>query len=142
MVSKKRAAVNPALRRKGRERAVQFLFGLEYTKSDWDEAIIGFWDSTPTKESVQEYARFLVEGVVTNMESLDATIDEAIRNWSPDRVGHIERNILRVAAFEIAHCDDVPSTVAINEAIEVAKRFGTDEAPRFVNGVLDRLKGE
>jgi len=72
--------------------------------------------------------------------ALDADIDTAVHNWSPERVGRVERNILRIALYEMRHADDVPAAVAINEAIELAKMYGTDDAPRFVNGVLDRLR--
>jgi N utilization substance protein B len=130
------------MRRRARERAVQFLFGLEFTKYAWDTAIEDFWAINPVRLGVKEYAEKLIEGVIANQDELDKRIDEAIEHWSPERVGRIERNVLRVAAFELLHCPDVPRGVAISEAIEVAKRFGSDEAPRFINGVLDRLGNE
>ena len=73
-------------------------------------------------------------------QALDERIDSALRNWTPERVGRVERNILRVALYEMDYEDDVPKKVAINEAIEISKEYGSDEAPRFINGVLDRLK--
>lgn len=130
---------NPQMRRRARERAVQFLFGLEFTNYAWDTAIEDFWENNPVRPTVKEYAETLITGVVHNREELDRRIGEAVENWSPERVGRIERSVLRVAAYEMLFRTDVPPGVAISEALEVAKRFGSDEAPRFINGVLDKL---
>ena len=127
-------------RRAARERAVQCLFGLDFTNNDVGEALALFWESTPARDAVREYAEVLVLGVMENLAELDATIVTALDNWTPERVGRIERNAIRVALYEMRHVNDVDDGVAINEAIEVARRFGSDEAPRFVNAVLDRLK--
>lgn len=121
---------------------MQFLFGLDFTQYEWAEAVDDFWAINPVRPSVKEYADLLIEGVMENRSDLDRQIDGALENWSPERVGRIERNILRVALFEMRHRADVPRNAAISEAVEIAKRFGSDEAPRFVNGVLDRLKGD
>ena len=133
-------AISPKKRRSARERAVQFLFGLDFTKYDWRSAIETFWLSSPVNASVKDYAELLIDGVAGHLEELDGAIDGSLDRWTPDRIGRVERNILRVALFEMRYLDDVPTPVAINEAIEVAKRFGAEDAPRFINGVLDRLK--
>ena len=99
-----------------------------------------FWETFDTKIPVREYAKKLIKGVTFNQDDIDGHINGALTNWTPDRVGKIERNILRVAIFEIAYTDDVPVKVAMNEAIEIAKAYGTDESAGFVNAVLDRLK--
>jgi len=130
----------PKVRRRARERALQFLFGLEFTGAPWNEALEGFWRMRPSRPSVKRYAQHLIRGVCEGRDALDATIAEALERWSPGRLGRVERNILRLALYEMRHQDDVPVNVAINEAIEIAKAYGADEAPRFVNGVLDRLK--
>lgn len=129
----------PHTRSQARERAVQFLYGLELTGYDWQESLESFWEAFPAKAGIQAYAETLICGVAERIALLDEQIDGALENWSPDRVGNTERNILRVALYELAY-GGVPSKVAINEAIEVAKALGPDESPRFVNGVLDRLK--
>lgn len=129
-----------ASRRRARECALQFLFGLEFTGYAWDETVDGFWSLAPSRQGVRQYAQSLITGVCTDRDALDAEIDDAVHKWSPDRVGRIERNILRIALYEMRNAKDVPTTVAINEAIELAKMYGVDEAPRFVNGVLDRLR--
>jgi N utilization substance protein B len=128
------------MRHRARERALQFLFGLDFTGYDWKDALEGFWRSKPTRPSVERYADRLIKGVCEERESLDQSITEALMNWSPDRVGRVEWNILRIALYEMRNREDVPPSVAINEAIEVAKTFGADESPRFINGVLDRLR--
>lgn len=116
------------------------MFSIEFTNYDWEEAIAPFWETFDTKPAVREYAHKLIKGVQFNRDDLDKHIDGALTNWTPDRVGKIERNILRVAIYEIAYTDDVPMKVAMNEAIEIAKAYGTDDSAGFVNGVLDRLK--
>lgn len=132
--------ISPQQRRKARGRAVEFLFGLEFTRYDWRECVVEFFDTFATKPAVQEYAESLIVGVKTRTAELDKHIDASLQNWTPDRVGRIERNVLRIALFEMIYGDNVPVKVAINEAIEVAKSYGSDDSPGFVNAVLDRLK--
>ncbi len=123
-----------------RDRALQFLFGLDFTGHDWEEEIDDYWEARPAKPAVRQYAEVLIRGVCDGQEALDERIRLALDNWSLERVGHVERTVLRIALFEMWKCEDVPVNVAINEAVELAKRFGADDAPRFVNGVLDRLR--
>lgn len=127
------------VRRRGRERALQFLYGLDFTKYNWQEVLPDFWRVNESKPGVRQYAQRLIRGVMDHRARLDETISAALENWTIERLGKIERNIIRIALYEILYCDDVPDKVAVNEAIEVAKNYGSDETPRFVNGVLDRL---
>lgn len=127
-------------RRTARERALQCLYGIDFTGYSWREALDGFWDEHNARATVRQYAERLIQGVCDAREELDAQIVGALDHWSPDRVGRIEWAILRIALFEMRYMQDVPNAVAIDEAIEVAKCFGGEEAPRFVNGVLDRLR--
>lgn len=131
---------SPQQRRKARHRALEFLFSIEFTQYEWEDALAAFWDTFDTKPVVREYAKKLIAGVIQRRNDLDTHIDGALTNWTPERVGKIERNILRIAIFEIAYTDDVPQKVAINEAIEIAKAYGTDDSAGFVNAVLDKLK--
>lgn len=131
---------NPRIRRRARERAMQFLHGLDMTHDEWEDVLDDFWEAFPAKPGARHYARQLIEGVTAHRAGLDAHIDGALKNWSPKRVGSVERNLLRIALYEMAFAEDVPKKVAINEAVEIAKAYGGDEAPGFVNGVLDRLK--
>jgi len=119
---------------------VQFLFGLDFTGYAWREVLAAFWAENATKPRVRAHADRLIAGVMGHLHELDAELEAAFEKWAPERVGAVERNILRVALFELRHEPDVPPAAAINEAIEVAKRFGADAAPKFVNGILDRLR--
>ena len=132
--------IHPKIRRLARERALQFLYGLDHTRYDWQEVLEEFWKENPARPSTRAYADKLVRGVCDHRESLDQVIEAALDRWTPDRIGYVERALLRIGVYEMLHEDDVPMNVAINEAIEVAKRFGGEEAPRFVNGVLDRVR--
>ncbi len=127
-------------RRRARERAMLFLFGIDFTKYKPEDAIERFWESHPSKVRVKEYAGTLIQGVCGHLTEIDKIISEALQHWSFERVGNVERAILRLAVWEIIYSPDVPRNVAINEAVELAKHFGADDAPRFVNGVLDRVK--
>ena len=88
------------------------------------------------------YAAEIVDGVRENLTAINELIDRQSANWRIDRMSVIDRNIMRICAFELCYKDDVPATVAINEALEIAKRFSTDEAPQFINGVLDAIRQE
>jgi len=128
------------MRRRARERALQFLFGLDFTRYAWDQEIDAYWAASPARPSVKQYADVLIQGVSEHTEDLDTRIRGALDKWSPERVGRVEWVVLRIALFEMMYQPDVPASVAIDEAIEVAKRFGAEDAPRFINGVLDRLR--
>jgi N utilization substance protein B len=88
---------------------------------------------------INEYTRQLVEGVAANVERLDALIAENARGWTLDRMPIVDRNLLRIAAFEITDVEDVPAAVAIAEAVELAKELSTDDSPSFINGVLSAI---
>jgi N utilization substance protein B len=90
---------------------------------------------------VDPFAQELAEAVIANAEELDRQINESSEEWSSDRLGALERNILRIGVYELEH-DDVPVEVAINEAVELAKRYATDDAARLVNGILGRITRE
>jgi N utilization substance protein B len=128
------------VRRLARERALQCLFGLDFTQYPWDEVIEEFWQNNPARPNAKLYAERLIRGVYERLPELDAEIAEALHNWTPERVGGVERAALRMALFEMRHVDDVPPNVAINEALEVVKKYGPEEAVKFVNAVLDRLR--
>jgi len=131
---------SPQARQKARARALEYLFGLEFTQDEWRGGFAAYWETFDSKEAVRIYAELLVQGVFELRAQLDAGIDGALTNWTPERVGRIERNILRLALYEMTSVADVPPKVAINEAIELAKGYGSDDSPAFVNAVLDRLK--
>ena len=128
------------LKRRARARTLEFLFSLEFTDYDWKEALEAFWKTFETKSGAKQYAERLVSGVADHRDELDTAIAGALANWSWERVGHVERNILRIALFEMIYEDEVPAKVAINEAIELTKSYASADSPRFINGVLDRLR--
>ena len=96
-------------------------------------------EDTPLKPEVRHFAELLVCGVAENLERIDQELKSYSTNWALDRMARVDLTILRFAAYELIYCPDVPHNVVINEAIEVGKRFGTEETPSFVNGVLDHL---
>ncbi len=94
---------------------------------------------SPLRPEVREFAERLVCGVAENLEPIDRELKSYSTNWALDRMARVDLAILRLAAFELAYCPDVPHNVVINEAIELGKRFGTEETSAFINGVLDHL---
>lgn len=130
---------SPQLKRRARARALEFLFGIEFTRYDWEAELERFWSTFESKPEVREYAETLVVGVHRHRDELDGAIKDALKNWSWDRVDRVERNVLRIALYEMMYLADVPAKVAINEAIELTKSYGSDDSPKFVNGVLDRV---
>jgi transcription antitermination protein NusB len=127
------------MRRQAREAALQALFMVDFQNS-WEEAAVIFcFDHFNVPQNVREYAELLALGVIKNHVKIDSEVTRASENWSVSRMARVDRTIIRVATFEMICLSDVPCNVAINEAIEIAKRFGADESPVFVNGVLDRI---
>ncbi len=129
-------------RRLGREFAAQMLYLREVDRvTELDEAIASFWamQETPASKAAKEFAEKLVRGVESHRDALDDVIKSHSQNWALDRIAVLDRCILKMALFEMHHCNDIPPVVSINEAIEIAKRFSTDESGRFINGILDRV---
>lgn len=96
-------------------------------------------DEGPKDPEAHRFAQGLVAGVRTNAASLDTLIETHSHNWRLDRMQRIDRNVLRLGVYELKHCADIPKKVTINEAIELAKRFGTEDSASFINGLLDRI---
>lgn len=129
-------------RRRGRETALQLLYALDITEEPLDRLLRESWIETVVPEGGREFSVALVAGVMAHRDEIDTLVQEWSMNWSLERIGIIERNILRFAIYELIFMTDIPPNVTINEAVEVAKRYGTDEAPSFINGILDRIKQE
>jgi N utilization substance protein B len=129
-------------RRKSRELALQILFELDTNQSDVQKAIDQFWKNFDYPEDLREFSERLVEGVAQHREELDRLISKHAKNWSLSRIDRVDRNILRAAIFELAHCPDIPPKVAINEAIELSKKFGSEKSSSFINGILDKIAQE
>jgi N utilization substance protein B len=154
-------------RREARERAVQFLFQYDLNPpEDLEAALERFWESQraeaveqdkggatwgqpvelppPTAEetAVRAFAEPLIRGALAHRAELDERIRKHTRNWELHRIAAVDRNVLRLAIFEMLHREDIPPVVSINEAVDIAKKFSTQESGKFVNGILDSLRGE
>lgn len=129
-------------RRKGREAALQILYGMDVTGRSAEDAIRAFWSHLGTSKEGEEFANVLVRGVSSNQETIDGKIREVSHHWRLERMTQVDRNILRMATYELMKLDDVPRRVTLNEAIELAKRFGSEGSAGFVNGVLDKIASD
>ena len=154
-------------RREARERAVQFLFQYELNPpEDLETALNQFWDSQraaaiaedkgaatwgqkpelppPTAEetAVRLFSDPLIRGTLEHRDEVDEIIKKYAKNWDLHRMATVDRNVLRLAIYEMLYRDDIPPVVSINEAVDIAKRFSTQDSGKFVNGMLDKVKGE
>jgi N utilization substance protein B len=154
-------------RREARERAVQFLFQHDLNPPENLEAALAhFWNSqsaqaiagekgrakwgqdvqlpppTTAELATRLFADKLIRGVLQSLPELDQKIKECAQNWDLPRMAAVDRNILRMAIYEMLHRDDIPPVVSINEAVDIAKKFSTQDSGKFVNGILDKIKGE
>tara|TARA_B100000579_G_C22564918_1_gene726171 strand:+ start:402 stop:806 length:405 start_codon:yes stop_codon:yes gene_type:complete len=128
------------VRRDGREAAVQFLFSKDINNDISLDGYDSFFSLCTAKERAKVFAKELLVGILQNKESIDEKIEAHVDNFQLNRLSAIDRNVLRLAIFEMMHCEDIPPAVCINEAIEISKRFGTEDSGSFVNGVLDKIK--
>jgi transcription antitermination protein NusB len=135
-------------RRKAREYALQFLYGIdlvalepeEQKKYDLFRGLDEFWKGTDENDpDVKKFAEDLIKGVIKHLDDINPLIQKAVDKWKLLRMAAIDRNIIRVAVYEILFRDDIPDAVSINEALEIAKRFSTAESAAFINGILDRI---
>lgn len=155
------------MRREARERAIQFLFQYDLNRAeDLESALSHFWDSqrqaaiaedkaesrwgetidlppaTKEEEALRSFADPLIRGTLENLERIDAELARHAKNWDLHRMAVVDRNILRLASYEMYYRTDIPPIVSINEAVDIAKKFSTEDSGKFVNGILDRIKGE
>ena len=133
-------------RRKARRRAFQVLYGFDFEAPVNDRALLKAVENAPadtdgvdSPESAREYVLELVKGVWNRRDELDRLVEQHSQNWKIARIAKVELTILRVALYEILHGEDIPLRVAMNEAVELAKEFGDDNSPSFVNGILDAV---
>jgi transcription antitermination protein NusB len=129
-------------RREGREVALQLLFhwDLNVRQPLTAEDLDFFWKFRQTTRNLQIHAAALLNGVIAHQSTIDEKISSYTANYELKRISAVDRNILRIAIYEMMFALDVPPLVAMNEAIEIAKKFGTTESSKFVNGILDRVK--
>jgi N utilization substance protein B len=129
-------------RRRSRELAMQALFQMEANRDDSEEALALFCRHFEVSRRSKDFFLRLVEGVREHRAVIDSLIVRHSDNWKISRMSGVDRNLLRVAVFELLYCEDVPSKVSINEAIDIGKKFGTEHSSAFVNGVLDGIRKE
>lgn len=155
------------MRREAREKAVQFLFQYDLNQAEnLEDALNTFWDSQrssaiaeekadarwgekfdlppPNTEEIAErmFADPLIRGTLEKVKELDARIVQYAKNWDLHRMAVVDRNILRLAIYEMLFREDIPPVVSINEAVDIAKKFSTEDSGKFVNGILDKVKGD
>jgi N utilization substance protein B len=142
-------------RRQGRELALKVLYSLYDHDMEIEFILKDFWDNFSFRDDilgepiedlsksvpahVKAFAETLIKGVVDNLADIDATIDKYSTNWALERMARVDLSLLRLSVFELLYLPDVPDNVAINEAIEIGKRYGTKDTPPFINGILDKI---
>ena len=129
-------------RSRARELALQTLYQVDLTRETEHANIDAFLDEQDAEDEPREFARSLVHGTLEHKEEIDATIAEVTQNWAISRMAVIDRNVLRLAAHELLHRDDIPPKVSVNEAIEIGKRFSTTNSGAFINGILDKIMNQ
>jgi len=128
------------IRSKAREFALQALFYMDTRQNTSQEMINLFIESFKVPEKAVPFFIQLVKGVVSAESEIDAMIEQFSENWRISRMGCVDRNAIRIAAYEMMFCHDIPSSVSINEAINLGKQFGTEESGAFINGILDSIR--
>ena len=127
-------------RRRSRELAMQALFSMESSEKHTKEALERFCHHFNPSKKVLPFFLKLVEGVMQTRNEIDAMIERYSNNWKLSRMSCVDRNVIRIAVYELLCCNDIPPKVTINEAIDVGKKFGTEESGAFINGILDSIR--
>ncbi len=126
-------------RRKAREFALQVLYQIDLAGTDSEDAFDLFWRNFDTVDEAREFSHGLMNGVVSNIDEIDGLIEKFSENWSLGRMAMVDRNILRTAVYELLYMEDIPPNVTINEAIDIGKKFSSENSGAFINGILDRI---
>ncbi len=127
-------------RTRSRELALQFLYMLDLRGAEFLEEADAFLRDEEGDASTRDFARQLVHGTAEHVSEINEVIQTVAQNWDIERMAVIDRNVLRMATYELLHCTDIPPKVSINEAIELGKRYSTQNSGGFINGVLDKIK--
>jgi N utilization substance protein B len=126
-------------RRKAREVALQVLYELDVLGIDAKEGMDLFWDHFEVPEDVRSFASILIEGAWSNIKQIDDLITSCSENWTVSRMSIVDKNILRMAVFELLNFPDIPPKVTLNEAIDLGKIYGSENSGSFINGILDAI---
>jgi len=127
-------------RRKSRELAMQALFYMDMNRDDSKELLDRFCRNFPASKKTRPFFLKLVKGVIQEKAEIDSIIENFSDNWKISRMSCVDRNIMRIAVYELLYCQDIPPKVSINEAIDIGKKFGTEESGAFINGILDSVR--
>jgi transcription antitermination protein NusB len=127
-------------RRKAREYALQMLFQWDITKDSIEQIISTFWENNEELQATMDFANTLAKRTIENVERIDGLIGRHAEHWRLDRMAIVDRNLLRLATQEFLFDKETPKNVVINEAIEIARRFSSQESPQFINGILDSIR--
>lgn len=128
-------------RRHSRELILKFLYENELNPGDLEERLACFWARDLAKDNVKKFSERVIRVTIERREEIDSQLEKACQNWSLCRMAVVDRNILRMAACELIFFE-MPARVIINEAVEIAKKYGGENSPDFINGILDRVKKE
>ncbi len=126
-------------RTQARSLALKFLYQIDITKESLSSALADFWQNQRAVKNVKEFSTQLIRGTLENLTTIDSVIGKYAQNWQLKRMAVIDRNILRLASFELLFLENIPPKVSINEAVELAKKYGDLESSKFVNGILDKI---
>lgn len=126
-------------RRKARELVIQILFYMEYNPGDPEKGFELICDNYNAPKKLRNFSKKLVQGIYENLEYIDNLIKKSSQNWRLERMSRVDRCILRLSVFELFFMEDIPPKVSIDEAVELGKKFGTEESGSFINGVLDNV---
>lgn len=132
-------------RTKAREYVLQMLYQVEITRGNWQETLESFWQGNEPQGlpgELKDFSAQLLGGVVNHMQEIDKKISKYAANWQLERMAFVDRNIMRLGCFELLFRQDIPPKVAINEAVELAKKYSGHESGKFVNAILDQIKIE
>ncbi|WP_031514865.1 transcription antitermination factor NusB [Desulfofalx alkaliphila] len=126
-------------RRQARETAVQVLFAMDLGKIEFEEAFNHVTDEFAISPRAKDFSKELIQGTIQKLPELDAIIKQLSRGWNFERLSYVDRNIMRLALYEIYHREEIPPAVSVNEAVELAKIYSGEEGGRFINGILGRV---
>jgi len=127
-------------RRRSRELAMQALFYMDKCRDNSEGILKLFCDNFNPAEDILPFFERLVRGVTCSKQEIDSIIEQFSSNWKINRMSCVDRNIMRIAVYELLWCDDIPAKVSINEAIDIGKKYGTEESGPFINGILDSIR--
>jgi N utilization substance protein B len=133
--------MNIGLRRRARECALQMMFQLDVTH-DRRNLVERYWEVNPAAEAVKTFSNDLVSGCIEHLSEIDPLLEKYAEHWTLSRMSRVDRNVLRIAVYELLYREDIPARVTLNEAIDIAKKYSEEASGAFINGILDKILKE